>query len=400
VENVIARCFGLDVHRDFVEVAVWQDGRVTQLGRVAARVADLERFAAGFVASDRVALEATSNALAVTRVVAPHVAEVTTVNARRLGAISHAKNKTDRRDAATLAQLLAAGMLDGSWQPDETTRRLRRLVARRARLVTQRTRCKNEVLAVLHRNLKPRPPMSDPFGIAGRTWLVSHELPDDEADTIDAGLRQIDFHTAEIDRIDRALAQFAIASAHAKLLMSVPGVGLITAAAFLAQVGDITRFGSPGKLVSYLGLDPRVHQSGNSPARTGRISKEGSSIARHVLTEAAQASVKTPGPLRGFYERIRHCRGHAIAIVALARKMTVLFWHLLRTGEPYVYALPTATAKKLRRVELTAGAPPRTTRSRHAQNREQRIAQERQAAEHAQTAYEHATRHWRQRSVT
>jgi transposase len=244
-------------------------------------------------------LEATSNALAVTRIVAPHVAQVVTVNARRLGAISHAKNKTDRRDAATLAQLLAAGMLDNSWQPDETTRRLRRLVGRRARLVTQRTRCKNEVLAVLHRNLKPRPPMSDPFGVAGRDWLVSHVVSDDEADTIDAGLRQIDFHTAEIERIDRALAQFAIASAHAKLLMSVPGVGLITAAAFLAQVGDITRFGSPGKLVSYLGLDPRVHQSGNSPARTGRISKEGSSLVRHVLTEAAQASVKTRGRFAG-----------------------------------------------------------------------------------------------------
>jgi hypothetical protein len=80
--------------------------------------------------------------------------------------------------------------------------------------------------------------------------------------------------------------------------------------------------------------------------------------------------------------------------------MAVLFWHLLQTGEPYVYALPTATAKKLRRLELTAGAPPRTTRTRQPQNREQRIEQEREAARHAQTAYEHTARHWRKRPAT
>lgn len=394
------RYFGLDVHRDFVEIAVSEGGQVRHLGRVAARVEDLERFAETLRAGDEAALEATSNALAVTWVISPHIASVTTVNTRRLAAISHAKTKTDRNDAAILAQLLAAGMLEGSWQPDEQTRRLRRLIARRARLVTQRTRCKNEVLAVLHRNLRPRPPMSDPFGVAGRAWLAGQPLPDDEADTISAGLRHIAFITQEIGTVERDLAEFAVGSPQTTLLMSVPGVGMITAIAFLAQIGDVSRFPSPDKLVSYLGLDPRVHQSGNAPARTGRISKEGSAIVRHVLTEAAQASVRTPGPLRGFYERVRARRGHQIATVAVARKITVIFWHMLRTGETYAYALPTATGKKLRRVELTAGAPRRTGRTRTAGTREQRIAHEREIAEQAQRAYEHTTRTWKPRPMT
>jgi transposase len=268
-------------------------------------------------------------------------------------------------------------------------------VARRAKLVTHRTRSKNEVLAVLHRNLKNRPPMTDPFGVAGRKWLANHELPEDERDTINAALRQIDFLTLEIRSIESELARCATDSGAAKRLMSVPGVGLITAMAFLAQVGDITRFPNPNRLVSYLGLDPRVRQSGASPARTGRISKEGSALVRHVLVEAAHTAIRSPGPLRAFFERVRARRGHNVAIVAVARKMCVLFWYLLTTGEDYAYAMPIVTAKKLRGVELKAGAPSRKGGgTQHDLNREQRRELERRAAEHAENAYRRNVADW------
>lgn len=248
-------------------------------------------------------------------------------------------------------------MLSGSWQPDETIRALRRRVARRARLVSHRARFKNEILAVLHRNLKPRAPMTDAFGVAGRQWLSAQALPENERDTVDAALRQIDFLTEEITKIERDLALFAVDSPQVQRLMTVPGVGLITAVAFLAQVGEIDRFQSPRGLVGYLGLDPRVRQSGSSQATTGRISKEGSALVRHVLVESAHTAIRSPGPLRAFFERVRARRGHAIAIVAVARKMCVLFWNLLTRGEDYAYAMPIVTTKKLRKVELTAGAP-------------------------------------------
>ncbi len=83
----------------------------------------------------------------------------------------------------------------------------------------------------------------------------------------------------------------------------------------------VGRFASPKQLVGCLGLDPRVRQSGNGAAFTGRISKEGSVLVRHVMVESAHSAIRTPGPLRGFYERTRSRRGHGIAIVATARKM-------------------------------------------------------------------------------
>lgn len=389
------RCIGMDVHRDFCEVAIWEAGEVTCAPRVASRPEQLQTLALQLRPSDRVAMEATGNALAIARIIGPHVAAVEIVNTRRLKAITESKQKTDRHDARTLAQLLAAGIFVGSWQPDEATRMLRRRVARRARLVIHRTRSKNEILAVLHRNLKPRPPMSDPFGVAGRGWLARQELPVDEQDTINAALRQIDFLDQEIATIESELARFATASPEAKQLMTVPGVGLVTATTFLAQVGDITRFPNPTRLVGYLGLDPSVRQSGDSDSRTGRISKEGSVLVRHVLVEAAQTAIRSPGPLRAFFERVRARRGHPIAIVAVARKLAVLFWHMLVSGQDYAYSMPTPTAKKLRAVELKAGAPSRRGGGSHnALNREERRKLERRSAAHAENAYRRNVADW------
>src|SRR3954469_16968449 len=139
--------------------------------------------------------------------------------------------------------------------------------------------------------------------------------------------------------------------------MTVPGVNVICAATFLAAIGDIRRFHSARALVAYLGLDPRVRQSGSEPAKGGRISKRGSGAARWVLVEAAWSVVQQPGPLHAFYERLRARRGHGKAIVAVARKLAALFWCLLSRGEDYAHQQPSLTAKKLRRAEITAGAP-------------------------------------------
>jgi transposase len=226
-------------------------------------------------------------------------------------------------------------------------------------------------------------------------WLADQALPEDERDTVDGALRQIDFLTEEITKIEGDLARHATNSTEARRLMTVPGVGLITAVAFLGQVGEIDRFQTPGQLVGYLGLDPRVRQSGNSSARLGRISKEGSTLVRHVLVESAHTAIRSPGPLRAFFERVRARRGHAVAIVAVARKMTVLFWHLLTREEDHAYQMPLVTNKKLRKVELAAGAPPRHSDGNLAgPNREERRKLERQSAQAAQAAYERNVADW------
>jgi transposase len=350
------RFIGLDVHLDFCEIAIIEQGRVRSAGRVPSTPAGLEILANSLAPDDHVALEATGNALAIARLLEPHVARVVVAARKELRAISEAKVKTDRHDARTLARLLAAGLLNGCWLPDEKTRSLRRRLARRAQLVRQRTRSKNEAHAVLMRNLKGRPPMTDLFGKSGRVWLGQLELPRDERQTVDGCLRQIDFLDDEIAMLEKEIAQHALGSGEIQRLITVPGVSLMTAATFIAAVGEIDRFPSPRKLVGYLGLDPKVRQSGSEPARHGRISKQGAAHARQMLTEAAFVAVSTAGPMRAFYQRVRARRGSQIAIVAVARKLAVLFWHMLTRQEDYAFARPSLTRHKLRELELRAGA--------------------------------------------
>src|SRR6266498_3893648 len=154
------RFIGLDVHRDFCEVAISEGGKARRAGRVASRPAELELFARSLGSDDRVVLEATGNALAIARIIEPHVGEVVLAHARKVRAIAEAKVKTDAIDACTLAELLAADLVPRVWLGDERTRLLRRLVSRRRQLVKQSTRTKNEISAVLLRTLQGRPSVS------------------------------------------------------------------------------------------------------------------------------------------------------------------------------------------------------------------------------------------------
>lgn len=165
------RCVALDVHQTFCEVAIWEEGEVRSAGQVRTTRAALELFAQSLGPADRVAMEATGPAMEIARILQPHVARVIVANAQELRAISHARVKSDRYDARTLAQLLHAGMLESVWVPDPSTQALRRRVARRAALVRQRTRAKNEIHATLARCLLGRAPVTDLFGKGGPPGL-------------------------------------------------------------------------------------------------------------------------------------------------------------------------------------------------------------------------------------
>jgi transposase len=381
------RAVALDVHRDFCEVAIVADGQLRSAGRIQTRPEALELFAQSLDARDWVALEVTGNAWEIARILEGHVARVIVVSPTDTG-IRQARAKTDRLDARALAKLLWMGELDGVWTPDERIRVMRRRLARRAQLVRARTRAKNEIHAVLMRCLKDHPPASDLFGIKGRRWLAEQQLPVCERETVDSAMRQVEFLDSEIAEVEKLIAVEALGWPEIKRLMTVPGVNVIVAATFMAAVGDIRRFGDRRKLTAYLGLDPRVRQSGNAPATHGHISKQGSASARHALVEACRSTVRQPGPIAGFYERVRARRGHSIAIVASARKLACLFWCLLTRGEDYAFAQPSLTKKKMRRLELTAGAP-RWQGGRHvwSTNDAMRHA-ERELALQAQRAYE------------
>ena len=153
------RSVGLDVHLDFCEVAIVEDGEVRSAGRIETKPERLELFAGSLGPDDRVALEVTGNAWEIARIIEPHVAQVLVVSPSDTG-IRQARAKTDRLDARTLARLLAAGSLDAVWVPDRATWVMRRRLSRRGQLVHARTRAKNEIHAVLMRQLVGRPPVA------------------------------------------------------------------------------------------------------------------------------------------------------------------------------------------------------------------------------------------------
>jgi transposase len=394
VSKSVGRAIGLGVHRDFCEVAICEAGVVRSAGRIETSPETLEPFGRSLGAKDRVALEVTGGAWEIARILEGHVARVVVVSPDDTG-IRQARAKTDRLDARTLARLLWAGELDAVWMPDERCRLMRRRLARREQLVRARSRSKNEIHAVLMRRLTGKPPVSDLFGVKGRKWLRELELPVEEAETLASALRQIEFLDQELAAVERLIAREALGAAEARRLMTVPGVNVICAATFLAAVGDIRRFRSARQLVAYLGLDPRVRQSGTEPARSGRISKQGSASARWALVEAAWSVVRQPGPLRAFYERLRPRRGHGKAVVAAARKLAILFWCLLTRSEDYAHQQPSLTAKKLRLLEISAGAPTlKGQRTGLFATRERMRQAERELAQQAEAFYTRMVRDW------
>ncbi|MER9236798.1 IS110 family transposase [Mesorhizobium sp. M0622] len=342
------------------------------------------------------------NAMAVVRVLSPHVGRVIVANPMQVKAIAHARIKTDKIDAGVLAQLHASGFLPEVWVPDERTERLRRLVARRNQVVSHA----REERGAWHPAGAPRAEVPacrsvQPSGSRLARAAERQVLPDDERAAIARHIREIDRLAEDLADLDRDIAREAVDDAQVRRLQTITGVNVIVASGIIAAVGDIRRFREPQKLVSYFGLNPRVRQSGLGLAQYGRISKHGRSHARAMLVEAAWAAAKAPGPLRAFFLRIRNKRGHQVAAVAVARKLAVLIWHLLTKEQDYFWARPSLVAAKQRQLALKAGAPGERGVGRrgsaYAYNVKELRNSEKAAAENAERAYELMVRHWRSR---
>jgi transposase len=347
---------GLDVHKREVEAAILDDqGRLLHRERFPCTREALETFAARrLTRADRVALEATTNTWAVVAVLKSFVAEVVVSNPLRTRAIAEAKIKTDRVDAVVLAQLLRTDFLPRVWEPDERTQQVRRLCSRRASLVAERTAIKNRMHAVLHQRLIVAP-KGDLFGKAGRAWLAALVLDEPGRAALDSELRLLEAVNREIDAVAAALATFAHADARAKLLMTLPGVDVAVAQTLVSSLGDITRFRDGDHAASYLGLVPSTRQSGDH-CYHGPITKQGKGHARWMLVQAAQHVANHPGPLGVFFRRLARKKNRNVAVVATARKLVVIAWHMLSKNEPYRYAVPQTTQTKLTRLRTTVSA--------------------------------------------
>jgi transposase len=347
---------GLDVHKRVVEAVVLDEaGKVRHRPRFPCTREELERFAKKHLGPNaRVALEATSNTWSVVAVLKPLAAEVVVSNPLRTRAIADAKVKTDKIDALVLAQLLRADFLPRVWEPDQPTQARRRLTHRRASLVSDRTRVKNRIHAVLHQRLI-HAPVDDLFGTKGRAWLETVELDAAGRAALDSELRLLGQIEAEMARLDEALAVDGYDEPKVRLLMTLPGVDVAVAQTLLATLGDISRFRSPDHAASYLGLVPSTYQSGDpDKVYHGRITKQGKGQARWMLVQAAQHVGTHPGPLVNFFRRLTKRKNRNVAVVATARKLITIAWHMLKNNEPYRYAVPRSTDTKLARLRVKA----------------------------------------------
>jgi transposase len=310
----------------------------------------------------KVALEATTNTWAVVALVRPHVAEVIVSNPLQTQAIAQAKVKTDKVDAFILAQLLRCDSLPTVWQPDEATQVLRRLTRRRAALVGMRTAVKNRLHAVLAQRLLVPP--ADLFSVAGMAWLRTAPLDADGELARQGDLRLLEAIDREIGMLDQALAKLGHADEDVKLLMTLPGIDVAVAQTVRAALGDIRRFRDGDQAAAYLGLAPSVKQSADKCYR-GPITKRGCSQARWMLVQAAQHVAKHPGPLGHFCRRLAKKKNRNVAVVAVARKLVVIAWHLLSKREPYRYAQPALTERKLQKLRVRATGQKRKTGPKH-----------------------------------
>jgi len=325
------RWVGIDLHRRRSQIAILDErGELTLQKRIPT---GRETFAELLGDSDgtHVALEATYGWEWLAELLEDIGFDVHLAHPLRTRAIAAARVKTDAVDARTLAHLLRSGLLPEAYIAPPQLRDLRDLLRHRATLVHLRTSIKNRVHALLARQ-GILPEHSDLFGAAGREYLAALELPEGPRRRLDSLLALIADFDREITATTSEIDQLAKSDERVKLLCQIRGIGRYTAMLIIAEIGEVKRFPTAKHLCQWAGLTPTVRSS-DGKARLGHISRQGSTIMRWALTEAAQHTPTGGGPLRAQYERIAKRRGSKIARVAIARQILTLCYYGLRDGE-------------------------------------------------------------------
>ncbi len=233
--------------------------------------------------------------------------------------------KNDKVDAAILAQLLRADLLPEAWIAPPAVRQLRALLRHRASLVRLGTQLRNRIHAVAADHGYDR--AASYWTGPGRGWLAELDLPAASREIVTDCLAVIDGLAPMIERLDGELHQHAKSDPRVKVLTQLPGVGPFTALVLLAEIGDVSRFGSARKLAAWAGLTLTVRGSDRT-VRHGHISKQGSAWVRWILCEAAQTAKRHP-QFAVSYQAIDRRRGKKIATTAVARKLLTRAYHLL-----------------------------------------------------------------------
>ena len=324
---------GCDFHTRFEQIAMLDPatGEIVER-RLEHETGEAEKFYASLPGPARVGVEATIGAQWFERVLSRHGHELWTGDAAEIGATRVRKQKTDSRDALHILDLLLTNRFPRIWMPSPAERDLRHLLRHRHKLVGYRTSVMNQLhgLAMSQGLCRKRKLWSR----VGRKELEVLTLDPWASRRRQELLQLLDRLNPWIAELDRAVKEEAERRPDAMCLMKQPGVGPITALSFVLTIGPIRRFQRSKQVVSYLGLNPREESSGGKQ-RLGSISKQGNSMMRYLLVEAAQVASQSDPELRRQYLRLKFRRGHsAVAKVAIARKLAVrLYWKLREAAQ-------------------------------------------------------------------
>jgi transposase len=280
--------------------------------------------------------------------------EVKLSNPSRTKAIAEARVKMDKLDAKTLAYLLRGNLAAESYVPTRKNRERRTFIRHRAGLIKMRVEVKNRIHALIDKHDLSYN-YTDLFGKEGLEWLRSLNLSATDDHILKSNLQILEALNEQIRGADIQIAKDAVNEAQAKILMTMPGVDYYAAMILLSEIGDVKRFASPEKLVSWVGLAPQVHQSGETHW-AGHITRKGSKRARWILTQCAQSARQHDSKMREFYERIQRRHGPSKAIIAVSRKMLSIMHVMLMRNEPYHGENRQLTEQKHKRLERIANS--------------------------------------------
>ena len=324
---------GCDVHTRN-QVVAWVD---EETGEIRTRRLDhdgceVRKFYAQFGPGTVVGIEATFPAHWFERLMGEMGHELWVGDAARIRASEVRYQKTDARDAEHLLDLLRTNRFPRIWVPSLEERDLRQLLVHRMKQVRARTQVKNQLHALAISQGVCR--KAKLWSVKGRKELESLALLPWAGRRRKELLESLDRLDEQVRELDRAVEEAGRARPEVALLRTHPGVGMVVGLAFVLTVGPVERFSNSRKLVSYWGLNPRENSSGGRQ-RLGSISKQGNTMMRWLLVEAAQTAARLDPQLRRLYQRLKKQKTSALAKVAVARRLAVrLFW-MLRTRHNY-----------------------------------------------------------------
>jgi len=325
---------GCDFHTRYQQIAMANDetGELLLERRLDHESGEAHTFYRNLQGPVCVGIEATGPIHWFERLVAELGHELWIGDSARIRASEVRKQKTDERDARLILDLLLAKRFPRIWVPTPAERDLRQLLWHRHKLVSLRTMLGNQIhFLAMSQGLCRKQKL---FTKKGRGEVAGLALGPWASRRREELLKLLDQLESPIAELDRAVLEEAERREDAVRLMTHPGIGPVTSLAFVLAIGPITRFRRSKKIASYLGLNPSEESSGGR-RRLGAISKQGNTMVRWLLIEAVYPAVRKDPALRQDYQRLKFRRGHAVAKVAIARKLAVRMYWILRSGADY-----------------------------------------------------------------